>query len=200
MATDQVIVRGILKLDGSLELDSALNLPAGPVEVVLRSLSSPAQSREDWWQYLQRVRAEPEAAAGPCRTEAEIAAERQDFRRGDNRVEEMYRQIKGQRGNGTSESWRYMWTASSRDYLRRMGRTGHDNDYSSHRVRDFRGRFAFCRENRCPPPGVGGSPYGRPTLSLGMWGTWGPRRAKRNNCAVTRTGVASSRADCTWAT
>jgi hypothetical protein len=101
MGTEQVVVRGTLKPDGRLELDSPPNLPAGPVEVVLRSLSSPAQSREDWWEYLQRARAESE---GPYRTEEEIEAERQDFRRGDDRIEEMYRQIKGQRGNGTSET------------------------------------------------------------------------------------------------
>jgi hypothetical protein len=104
MATDQVIVRGILKPDGRLELDSPPNLPAGPVEVVLRSLSSPAQNKEDWWQYLQRVRAELEAAGGHYRTEEEIEAERQDFRRGDDRIEEIYRQIKGQGRNGTSET------------------------------------------------------------------------------------------------
>jgi hypothetical protein len=104
MATDQVIVRGILKPDGRLELDSPPNLPAGPVEVVLRSLSSPAQNKEDWWQYLQRVRAELEAAGGHYRTEEEIEAERQDFRRGDDRIEEIYRQIEGQGRNGTSET------------------------------------------------------------------------------------------------
>jgi hypothetical protein len=53
---------------------------------------------------LQRVRAELEAAAGPYRTEEEIEAERQDFRRGDDRIEELYRQIKGQGRNGTSET------------------------------------------------------------------------------------------------
>jgi hypothetical protein len=100
MATDQVVVRGTLKPDGRLELDSPPNLPAGPVEVVLRLLSSPAQSSEDWWQYLQRARAESEAARGPYRTEEDIEAERQDFRRGD----EMYRQVKGKDRNGTSEA------------------------------------------------------------------------------------------------
>ena len=80
MATDQVVVRGTGKPDGSLELDSAPNLPAGPVEVVLRSLSSSVQSDEDWWQYLQRARAELEAKGGPFRTAEDIDTERQDFR------------------------------------------------------------------------------------------------------------------------
>ena len=104
MGTEQVVVRGILKPDGRLELDNPPNLPAGPVEVVLRSLSSPAQSSEDWWQYLQRARAESEAAGDLYRTEEEIEEERQDFRRGDDRIEEMYRQIKGKDRNGTSET------------------------------------------------------------------------------------------------
>jgi hypothetical protein len=86
MATDQVVVRGTLKPDGSLELDSSPNLPAGPVEVVLRSLASSGQSGEDWWQYLQRARAELEAAGGPFRTAGNIDKERQDFRIGDRNV------------------------------------------------------------------------------------------------------------------
>ena len=104
MATVHVVVRGTLKPDGSLELDSPPNLPAGPVEVVLRSLSLPTHSSEDWWQYLQRVRAELEAAGGPFRTEEAIDQERQDFRVGDERIEEMYRQIRGEGQNGTSDT------------------------------------------------------------------------------------------------
>ena len=83
MATVHVIVRGTLKPDGSLELDSPPNLPAGPVEVVVRSLTSPDPGNEDWWQYLQRVRAELEVAGGPSRTAEAIDRERQDFRRGN---------------------------------------------------------------------------------------------------------------------
>lgn len=40
----------------------------------------------------------------PYRTEEEIEAERQDFRRGNDRIEEMYRQVKGKGRNGTSET------------------------------------------------------------------------------------------------
>ena len=86
MATVHVVVRGILKPDGSLELDSPPNLPAGRVEVVLRSLASPDPGNEDWWQYLQRVRAELEAAGGPFRTEEAIDQERQDFRGGGDQT------------------------------------------------------------------------------------------------------------------
>jgi hypothetical protein len=104
MGTVHVVVRGTLKPDGSLELDSRPNLPAGPVEVVLRSLASPDSGNEDWWQYLQRVRAELEAAGGPFQTAEAIDKERQDFRDGDDHIEEIYRQIRGKGQNGTSET------------------------------------------------------------------------------------------------
>jgi hypothetical protein len=91
MATVHVIVRGTLKPDGSLELDSPPNLPAGPVEVVVRSFAAPDPGNEDWWQYLQRVRAELEAAKEPFRTAEAINKERQDFHGGNDRIEEMYR-------------------------------------------------------------------------------------------------------------
>jgi len=61
------------------------------VEVVVRLLASPDPSNEAWWQYLQRVRAELEAVGGPFRTAEAIDKERQDFRSGDDRMEEMYR-------------------------------------------------------------------------------------------------------------
>jgi hypothetical protein len=104
MGTVHVVVRGTLKPDGSLELDSPPNLPAGPVEVVLRSLASPDSGNEDWWQYLQRVRAELEVAGGPFRTAEVMDKERQDFRDGDDRIEEMYRQSRGKGQYGMSET------------------------------------------------------------------------------------------------
>ena len=102
MATDQVVLRGTLKPDGSLELDNPPDLPPGPVEVVLRSLSSSTQSGGDWWQYLQQARAELVAAGGPFRTTEDIEQERRAFRSDDNRVEDLYRQIKNDDPNRTS--------------------------------------------------------------------------------------------------
>ncbi|HUG94119.1 MAG TPA: hypothetical protein VML55_25030 [Planctomycetaceae bacterium] len=80
-----------MKPDGTLELESSPGLPAGPVEVVVHSLSRFAPSDEDWWQYLQRVRSEVETEAGSFRTESEIEAEREDFRSGDERIENVLR-------------------------------------------------------------------------------------------------------------
>ena len=104
MATDQVVLRGTLKPDGSLELDNPPDLPAGPVEVILRSLSSATENGGDWWQYLQRARAELEVAGGPFRTMEDIEHERREFRRDDDRIEDLYRQNKDDEPNGTSET------------------------------------------------------------------------------------------------
>jgi hypothetical protein len=53
------------------------------VNETLRDILKP--DGEDWWQYLQRVRAGAEAVCGPFRSEAEIKQEREDFRSGDDR-------------------------------------------------------------------------------------------------------------------
>ena len=88
MAADQVVLRGTLKPDGSLELDNPPDLPPGPVEVALRSLSSSTQSGGYWWQYLQQARAELIAAGGPFRTTEDIEQERSEFRSGHNSIDD----------------------------------------------------------------------------------------------------------------
>lgn len=92
MNASQVVVRGTLRSDGTLELDDPPSLPAGPVEVVLRPLTSAGAQGEDWWQYLKRVRSEAEAAGGPFLTQEEIDSEREEFRNGDERIDHLLRQ------------------------------------------------------------------------------------------------------------
>ena len=53
-----------------------------------------ARDQADWWQYLQRARAKLAAAGGPFRTTEDIEQERREFRSGDDRIENLYRQIK----------------------------------------------------------------------------------------------------------
>ncbi len=84
-------LQGTLRLDGTLELDNPPSVPPGRVEVVLRPLSPASSSGEGWWEYLQRVRREAETTGGPFRTEQEIEEEREDFRRGDERVDDIGR-------------------------------------------------------------------------------------------------------------
>ncbi len=78
---------GLLKPDGTLELDEAPRLPAGRVEVVLYLLpvSESESDRGDWWDYLQRARAEAESSGTRFRTQGEIEADRAAFREGDER-------------------------------------------------------------------------------------------------------------------
>lgn len=95
MPPQQVIIRGTLRKDGTVELAEWPGLPPGPVEVTLRSVPaeqpSAAGAREDWWQYLQRARAELESAGHPFRSKEEIDADLEDLRSGDERLEEIYR-------------------------------------------------------------------------------------------------------------
>jgi hypothetical protein len=92
MSTIQVVVQGTLKPDGTLELEKTPSVPAGPVEVTIRSLQA-ATPRKDWWQYLQRARAELEAMGHRFANESEIARYIAEIRSDEERSEEAYRQI-----------------------------------------------------------------------------------------------------------
>ena len=100
MSTQQVVVRGTLRPDGTLALEGTPQLPAGTVEVVLRRLPSAERTGEDWWQYLQRVRSEADHAGGPFRSQEEIESDREDFRSGDDRIANALRQTGPARRSG----------------------------------------------------------------------------------------------------
>jgi hypothetical protein len=74
MSLQEIVVAGTLKPDGTLELDEKPTLPPGRVTVVLRqeSESEAAAPQEGWWPYMQRVRAEREAAGYHFMDEAEM--------------------------------------------------------------------------------------------------------------------------------
>ena len=93
MTPAQVVVQGTLKPDGTLELDEKPNLPAGRVEVIVRAVPPPNPPPEDWWQFLQRARAELEASGHRFRTKEEIDADLEDLRSDNERLEELYREI-----------------------------------------------------------------------------------------------------------
>ena len=70
-----IAVQGTLQADGTLILDEKPNIPAGRVEVVLRPSPKPEeQASEGWWPYIQRIRAEREAAGYHFLSEAEMEA------------------------------------------------------------------------------------------------------------------------------
>ncbi len=95
MSGQPVVIHGNLRSDGSLELAAKPNLPPGPVEVTLRPLPVDQSGGGDWWEYLQKARAELEAAGHPFRTKEEIDADLADLRSGDERIEQAY-------GDGTA--------------------------------------------------------------------------------------------------
>jgi hypothetical protein len=88
------IVRGVLNPDGTLVLDERPSLPAGRVEVTIRPLEKQGEA-EDWWAYMQRARAELEAAGHGFRTKEEIDADIENLRDWDGKIEEASRPLEG---------------------------------------------------------------------------------------------------------
>jgi hypothetical protein len=78
----QIVIRGTLTSDGSLEPAERSSLPPGPVEVIIRSLPADTAS-EDLLQYLQHARTEREAADASFTTKEGIDAELEGLRSGD---------------------------------------------------------------------------------------------------------------------
>ena len=90
-------ILGILCHDGTLKLDKRPSLAPGPVEVTIRPVVAESKG-ESWFEYLQRTRAEREAAGYPFRTKEEIDAELEGDRDwGEDRFDEIYRQIEEER-------------------------------------------------------------------------------------------------------
>jgi hypothetical protein len=97
MSLSEVVVEGTLKPDGTLELDQKPNLSPGRVTVVLRQKPQPLQPpQEDWWQYLQRIRAEREAAGYPFMNEQQMSAYIEWLREGDH-IDDLLREVDEQR-------------------------------------------------------------------------------------------------------
>jgi hypothetical protein len=96
MSLTEIVVEGTLKPDGTLELDQKPNLSPGRVTVVLRQESESPPPRDDWFQHLQRIRAEREASGYPFMNEAEVNAHVEWLREGD-RIDDMLREVDEQR-------------------------------------------------------------------------------------------------------
>jgi hypothetical protein len=90
MSLSEVVIEGTLKPDGTLELDQKPNLSPGRVTVVLRQGSEAAPPEENWWQFLQRIRAEREASGYPFMNEEELKAHSNWLREPDQ-IDEMLR-------------------------------------------------------------------------------------------------------------
>ena len=92
MSLQEVVVAGTLKPDGTLELDQKPNLAPGRVTVVLRQ-EAEAAPQEGWWPYMQRVRAEREAAGYHFMNEVEMEAHLQWLRDDEERIDQVYREM-----------------------------------------------------------------------------------------------------------
>ena len=83
MSLSDITMEGTLKPDGTLELDAKPSLVPGRVTVVLRQETEAPPPQEGWWPYLQRIRAEREAAGYPFMNEEEVNAHIEWLREGD---------------------------------------------------------------------------------------------------------------------
>jgi hypothetical protein len=80
MQIETVKVRGEVRPDGTLILGQPLGLPAGPVDVVVTTLPTPAEGGEGLMEMLERFRREQEASGHTPRTREEIDADLQMLR------------------------------------------------------------------------------------------------------------------------
>jgi hypothetical protein len=78
MAADTVVIQGIVKAGGMLELASPVTLPPGPVEVTVRAVA-PTRG-EDLLTLLARIRTEQEGSGYIPRTREEIDADMRNMR------------------------------------------------------------------------------------------------------------------------
>jgi hypothetical protein len=100
MSLSEVVIEGTLKPDGTLELDQKPNLSPGRVTVVLRQESGAAPPQEGWWPYMQRVRAEREAAGYHFMNEAEMQAHLDWLREDEDRIDRIHREIDMEKRKG----------------------------------------------------------------------------------------------------
>ncbi len=97
MTIQTAVIRGILSADGTLALETRPEVPAGPVEVTIRSMPQTLAETENWWEFLQRSRAELQAAGSSFMTEEEVLRHIEDLRSGDERVDAVHRQFDNER-------------------------------------------------------------------------------------------------------
>jgi hypothetical protein len=79
MSTNTVVVQGVVKPDGTLEVEGKVPLPAGRVQVTVEPLSlTPAD--HPFWKLLQGIWAARQQAGLQPRSVEEVEAERRQFR------------------------------------------------------------------------------------------------------------------------
>lgn len=101
MSTDEAMVTGRVKPDGTLELDQKVPLPPGPVRVTVQAAVSPP-GPEETWTALERIWEQRKALGIKGRTREEIDAQIDALR---DESEEELREIERvhDRGRGDKE-------------------------------------------------------------------------------------------------
>ncbi|HEX5272600.1 MAG TPA: hypothetical protein VFW33_19015 [Gemmataceae bacterium] len=87
MSLSEVVVEGILKSDGTLELDHKPNLPPGRVQVIVQAVPD-LPAGDPFWDMMKSIWAEQKARGHMPRSIEEVEAERRETREGWARRQE----------------------------------------------------------------------------------------------------------------
>ncbi len=90
MNPNSIVVEGVVTPEGTLQLTGTISLPAGKVEVTVRSFTAPV-AQEDWWQFMLRSRRELEATGTHFLNEHEMNAQLEWLRESD-RIDDLLQQ------------------------------------------------------------------------------------------------------------
>jgi len=90
MNPSQVVVQGVLKPDGTLELGQPVDLPPGKVQITVQPVEDAAVPHDPFWAMMEAIWARQRACGHVCRSTEEIDAEVKALR---DEAEEEMRQI-----------------------------------------------------------------------------------------------------------
>jgi hypothetical protein len=80
MSSTSVVVKGVVKDDGTLELSEKVNLPPGPVQVTVQPAPEAAAQPEDLMTFMEKIWAAQRARGHAPRSAAEVDAEIREMR------------------------------------------------------------------------------------------------------------------------
>src|SRR5258708_1016733 len=101
MSAETLVLHGLVRADGTLEVPGKVGMTPGPVEITVRAVPATAPRVGDWWQVLQQIRAQQAACGHPSSSveeiDAEIAATRDEWEEhqlGIERMQEEFRKTR----------------------------------------------------------------------------------------------------------
>src|SRR5262245_25978011 len=97
MNPSQVELTGTLQADGTVVLDQRPALPPGRVRLVMQPVADSAPPHEGWWNVLQRIRAEREAAGYSFLNEQQMAEHLDWLHDDDDRIDRIHREMEQER-------------------------------------------------------------------------------------------------------